>query len=95
MAASPSPVARAAASSATPTSSVRRASNISARVKPCRVASRLSGSLSSIGGPAATKVPAPWRVTSSPLAASERSAARTLGRLTPMRRASSRSGGSC
>ena len=51
IAASCSPRARSAASPATPTSSVRRASNISWRVNPCSAASRPRGSLSSTIGP--------------------------------------------
>jgi hypothetical protein len=53
------------------------------RVRPSRA---WRGALFKRGGP--------WRVSITPIAASDRSAARTLGRLMPICRASSRSGGS-
>jgi len=58
---------------------------------PWSEATRRSGSLTSVGGPAVMKVPAPWRVCTTPIAASERRPARTLVRLTPLACASSRS----
>ena len=70
IAASCAAVRRSAAIRAMLTSNVRRASNICVRVNPCSAASTLRGSLSSIGGPSATNVPEPWRMTMSPLAAS-------------------------
>ena len=54
-----SPVARVALRAATPTSIIRRASNISPRVKPCSAARNWSGSVSSVGGPSAMNVPEP------------------------------------
>ena len=88
-----SPVARSAARPAAATSSTRRASNMSSRVNPWRAAIRLRGPVDSFGGPAVMKLPAPWRDSTTPTAASERRPARTEGRLTLIWRASSRSAG--
>ncbi len=88
-----SPVARSAARATAPTSSTCRASNISDRVKPCSAAMKLSGSVPSTGGPSVMNVPAPWRACTTPMAASACKPARTLGRLTPICDASTRSGG--
>ena len=77
-----------------PTSSTRRASNISSFVNPCSAAMKLSGPVASVGGPSVMNVPAPWRACTTPIADSACSPARTDGRLTPICTASSRSGGS-
>src|SRR5471032_226385 len=84
-------VARSAARPTTPTSSTRRDSNISPSLNPWSAARYRSGSLPSVGGPTATNVPAPCRVSTTPRAASDCSAARTVGRLTPTCVARSRS----
>ena len=88
-----SPVARSAASAAAPTSSMRRASYIWSRVKPWSAARNSSGALPRCGGPSTMNVPAPRREVMMPIACSVRSPDRSEGRLTPIFRASSRSGG--
>ena len=59
--ASCSGVARSAARPLEPTSSTRRASNMSSRVKPCSAARKRSEPFSRRGGPSDTNVPAPCR----------------------------------
>ena len=77
-------VARSAARPAAPTSRMRRASYISSRVNPWSAARKLSASVPSDGGPAGMKVPEPCRDCTTPIAASARRPARTVGRLTPI-----------
>ena len=90
--ASCSPVACSAAREAAPTSSMRRASYIWSRVNPWRAARNCSGALPSCGGPSTMNVPAPRREVMTPIACSDRRPERSEGRLTPIARASSRSG---
>src|SRR5215813_4660363 len=86
-------VARAAARPAVPTSSTRRASNISSRVNPWSAAKKRSGPSAKRGGPSGINVPEPCRACITPIACRERSPERSEGRLIPIWRARSRSGG--
>ena len=88
-----SSVARSAASEATDASIIRRASNICQGRNPCRAPSTFSELESSAGGPLETKVPAPWRLLSTPMAERKPMPARREERLIFSSRASSRSGG--
>ena len=86
-------VACRAARPATATSSTSRAWNIWSRVNPWSAAWKRSASVPNAGGPPAMNEPAPGRITTTPISASDRRPARRLGRLTPSVRASSRSAG--
>ena len=74
-------------------SRTRRASNICQGRKPCSAPSTVRELESSAGGPLETKVPAPWRLLSTPMAERKPMPARSEERLIFSSRASSRSGG--
>ena len=62
-------------------------------MKPWSAAWNRSASVPKAGGPPAMNDPAPGRIWTTPITASDRRPARRLGRLTPSCRASSRSDG--